>query len=567
MLRSSSSSSSLRRRKVLFSGWVRHGSRTATIALLGVLLFVWHPVQSSFVGVSTTTTNQKNANRPASAVVVVEVVGLPSRRRWSSTPTAAAAQQQASSSSSFPILNCRIRPVDATTTRSLSLHSMEEGETVEEPAVVSVGPVVWKYDSKSSCSNSGSNSATLLRQSSDNNENNNNNDKKEEDDCSAPIVVAAAAAQTKDAYALHVGRALDTLRADYPHILTRNPDFSLYDESMECVDPALVTLHGLGKYKAAFDVLHAVVKIIYCPARSSLTFRMCYDTARDHIRIHWNAILQPRDVFGGTALGSTHVDGISVYTLNPSTGRISQHRIEHLLYNDRPVMLPAEGVMGLLLMRRQEKEGTAVSIPSFIGTATSPPILTTAEFRRSGEGSNPYHSPSSLFAMEAEQHADGSKDSTSQSSSKNALDWNAALETKNKSRQKFGLAPLSPEEFMELQDAVSQLDATMQEQQQVAAVQRAEKQQQQTKSDKKKQSSQSLMDKLFGGALTDTCESNFDCERPTVCCDFGFVKKCCSSGSRVNEGLQYARIPVYAGENDPSSYPRGNGPSDRPRSY
>jgi Uncharacterized conserved protein (DUF2358) len=340
---------------------------------------------------------------------------------------------------------------------------------------------------------------------------------------------------SEDAYALHVGRALDTLRSDYPKILTENPDFTLYEDAMECVDPALVTLHGLGKYKAAFDVLHAVVRIIYCPAHSSITFRMCYDTARDHIRIHWNAVLQPRDVFGGTGR-TTHVDGISVYTLNSETGQINQHRIEHLLYNDRPVMLPAEGVIGLL-RRRQEKEGTVVSIPSFIG---GPSFV---EFR----SSKPSPSlPSSLFAMEAEQHSDG--EGASQHSM-DSLDWNA-LEAKNKSRLKFGLPPLSPEEFVELQAAVSQLDATMQEQRDANAAARRQRQEQE-----QSRNGPSLMDKLFGGAMTDTCESNFDCERPTVCCDFGFVKKCCVSGSRVTEGLKLATIPVYAGENDPRNGP------------
>ena len=129
-----------------------------------------------------------------------------------------------------------------------------------------------------------------------------------------------------------------------------------------------------------------------------------------------------------------------------------------------------------------------------------------------------------------------------------------ALELKNKSRKKWGLEPLSPAEFLELQAAVQNLAMTRQEEHTAAAKTAAEKQAQQ-------KSQPSFLDKLFGGVLTDTCESNWDCERPQICCDFGFQRRCCSSGSPV--GLQYALIPVYAG----AAYPPGAGPQDDPRTY
>jgi hypothetical protein len=41
------------------------------------------------------------------------------------------------------------------------------------------------------------------------------------------------------------------------------------------------------------------------------------------------------------------------------------------------------------------------------------------------------------------------------------------------------------------------------------------------------------------------CESNYDCQRPEVCCDFHFTKQCCSSGIMARElTLQYATVPV-----------------------
>lgn len=46
----------------------------------------------------------------------------------------------------------------------------------------------------------------------------------------------------------------------------------------------------------------------------------------------------------------------------------------------------------------------------------------------------------------------------------------------------------------------------------------------------------------------DACESNSDCYRPQVCCDFHFKKFCCSSGLMAQElQLQYATVPVPQG--------------------
>ena len=48
-----------------------------------------------------------------------------------------------------------------------------------------------------------------------------------------------------------------------------------------------------------------------------------------------------------------------------------------------------------------------------------------------------------------------------------------------------------------------------------------------------------IFQKLFGDALEDTCASNYDCQRPKVCCDMGFKKMCCSSGMRVFNTVAY----------------------------
>jgi hypothetical protein len=82
---------------------------------------------------------------------------------------------------------------------------------------------------------------------------------------------------------------------------------------------------------------------------------------------------------------------------------------------------------------------------------------------------------------------------------------------------------------------------------------------------KKKEEEGGFFKKLFGDVLQDTCDSNYDCQRPEVCCDFGFKKMCCTSGMRVLDGPmsrqgQLAEVPVLIDPNPypPQQYPPGN---------
>ena len=46
-------------------------------------------------------------------------------------------------------------------------------------------------------------------------------------------------------FELKLGKAMDTLRQDYPHLLTQLPSLQIYDPNLEVVDPSGVTLHSL----------------------------------------------------------------------------------------------------------------------------------------------------------------------------------------------------------------------------------------------------------------------------------------------------------------------------------
>jgi hypothetical protein len=111
------------------------------------------------------------------------------------------------------------------------------------------------------------------------------------------------------------------------------------------VDPSGIRLNGLDKYESAFAFLQTFLGFWFS-SRSGLQFRMVYDFARSSIRISWHAVLVPKmmPLVGG---GPLYVDGISNYELDRSTGMISEHRIENLLINNRPVA-PPYGIFSIL---------------------------------------------------------------------------------------------------------------------------------------------------------------------------------------------------------------------------
>lgn len=327
-------------------------------------------------------------------------------------------------------------------------------------------------------------------------------------------------------FELNLGKAVDTLRKDYPKLLTESPDFSIFHEDLEVVDPSGVTIHGISNYKTSFRVVRSLVSFFYCPELSGLTFKLVYDWARNNIRVSWNAELIPRSLYGGYK-NKLHVDGISVYDLNRSSGLITQHRIEHLLINSNPVHAP-RGVFHALT---NEVALSGMPVPGGFG---SQQLL---EFRKfSGAKLFKRGHTSSLFASSPDSGAA-------------SIDGDA-FERKNASRKKFGLKPLSAEEFMEIEQQVKQLD--VQQKQKLEQMTAASEMEMELKEKKKKNN---FLSRMIGDALTDGCTSNYDCERPQVCCDFGFKKICCASGMKVLNGMpqmERATVPVVAGR-----YPRG----------
>ncbi|GFH57088.1 hypothetical protein CTEN210_13564 [Chaetoceros tenuissimus] len=346
-------------------------------------------------------------------------------------------------------------------------------------------------------------------------------------------------------FELKLGKAIDTLRKDYPTLLTHPPNYSIYDEHLTIVDPSGVTLHSLSGYKSSFRFLHMLVKLFYCPKKSILTFKLAYDCARKNIRVSWNAKLVPR-LFGEELDGSVnrrnlvHVDGISVYELDRETGLIVQHRVERLLVNDAPVR--SESNMFDLIYEKAgvnarlgengipvfyKEEGDEYYDENMVMNFLPPSLLPRK---------------SMLFSMEDDDNM-----------ANHELFDEVAFQKKNKSRQKFGLKPITEAEFVQIEIKTKELEKA---QQQKAASISSAAEMNMSKEDAKKGN---FMNKLFGNLSKDTCQDNWDCQRPEVCCDFGFKKMCCSSGMKVFNGLpgQLQKIPVRVVADDDQWQRRG----------
>ena len=366
-------------------------------------------------------------------------------------------------------------------------------------------------------------------------------------------------------FELKLGKAMDTLRQDYPHLLTQLPSLQIYDPNLEVVDPSGVTLHSLKSYKTSFGLIHMVIKLFYCPDQSSLKYKLVYDCARKNIRIRWNAILIPRAIYGGEK-NPLHVDGISVYELDRQSGLIVQHRVEHLLVNDAKVNAP-QGIFAVI--QDQANNGRENEIPVFYknhdidngeydyeyDSNTSQhnrdvcPNLGVLEFKNLPFISKISSSTSlSLF----------SEDSSDNNNNNNPMFNEEAYQAKNASRRKFGLPPISESEYVQIEAETQKLQQTQKLKGEAASAAAAQARLAKEKKDN------NIFSRFVGSLRQDTCQSNFDCERPEVCCDFGFKKMCCKSGMGVSNMMpgqkSLEKIPVRVVADDGDWADRGGGP-------
>lgn len=351
-------------------------------------------------------------------------------------------------------------------------------------------------------------------------------------------------------FEINLGRAVDTLKSDYPKLLTEDPSWNLYHEDLEVIDPAGMSLHSLENYKMAFGFIHGVVNLFYCPEKSSMTgVRVGYDWARKVIRVSWNVEVVPRMIYGGTRQ-TLYVDGISEYVLDRASGLITEHRVSNLLINNQAVA-PEKGLFHALAESNPGTEG--VGIPTFSKDGKWEEMT-----RFNFQSRNPFNRQStSLFANPSE-HAM----SLPENSGMNSLQYDIdAFQRKNATRKKFGVPPLTPEEFIAIEKEILELDAIQKKKASLIMEKLVDA------NNSKKKKEDSFLRNIFGGILENKCENNIDCDRPEVCCDVGFKKICCSNGLGIVNGMpvdQYQRHgpePVTMGNGDRPQPDNGASPN------
>lgn len=162
-------------------------------------------------------------------------------------------------------------------------------------------------------------------------------------------------------FEMNLGRAMDTLRRDYPRLLKEVPDYTIFHDEILVVDPSGVQLSGLNHYKSSFRFLKTTIGFIYSLEKSTIQYRMIYDFARQSIRISFNVMLLPKVV--GNRNNALYIDGISVYKMESKSGKIIEHRVENLLMNNIP-MRPPYGILTELLRPIPSLYDIPVGVPA-----------------------------------------------------------------------------------------------------------------------------------------------------------------------------------------------------------
>jgi len=339
-------------------------------------------------------------------------------------------------------------------------------------------------------------------------------------------------------FEINLGRAIDTLRADYPDLLKSAPDFDIYSEKIVAVDPGGAELVGITAYKRFFKFLHMAIGLFYNKEESGVTFKLVYDWARGDIRVSWHASVMPKSLF---PIEPLRVDGISVYEFSPTSGKITKHRIDNVNINNIEVRAP-QGIFEPASYSGVATGGIWSSVPAPVGV---PGPVGDFSLRLLGftEGSDPRgaRSTASLRARSTTSlraHADD--------------DAVQAFIAKNKARASFGLPALSRDEFDEVNEQVNRLSENN--------AQRATRNGEAVR-ERKTGGMMGMLDNFVKDVMKDvnapeTCESSWDCEAPKNCCDFGVAKICCYAGLGV--GVQEAEgilEPIPVRSTDGYNYP------------
>ena len=368
-------------------------------------------------------------------------------------------------------------------------------------------------------------------------------------------------------YQLNLGKAIDTLGRDYPHMLHAAPDFSIFSENVVLSSAGKkYTVEGMERYMRVYDVLRFIRNTTMVDDEVGARITVSDGT----IRVRWTAKLAMTAPFAALPGLSTRdesgrpvvfVDGVSAYELN-ATGFVYRHRLENV------VVTPPElqGAVDLALFSWPGGFSPPVAA-TFLPTVGKPARL---DIRRMDalaiSGGRAAATAGVAVALPADVKASALPAEHVRIDASAVVATAGAVEKARAGAGPRARAPVATAAETPMERAARE----RQEDAEAAQRLRELRSPQAAASDGKQRGS--FFSNIFS-AMPDTsppqsCESNYDCESPLVCCDLVFASICCSSGMMIGPPRrepqlqrQAIPIPVEAGDAPPRDgrYARGNG--------
>jgi len=307
--------------------------------------------------------------------------------------------------------------------------------------------------------------------------------------------IRAEASSPASLFQLNQGKAIDSLRRDYPRLLTHEPDFTIFRPDVELSDPTGKRLSGTTHYANVFKML----RFLRSTAMNGeeITYRL---VVGETIRVRWTAKLWMKGLPAESPI--VYLDGCSVYELDVN-GLIRTHRLEDI------VMLGDH--------HQRVNLGFAWPHPSVATPEMAMPFfrsIDTALLASPG-----------MTLPSAEAPADGER---------------------SVARSRPPRASASAETPMER--AARERDEMAQEEERLAEL----------RAPRREEPAEKKPGLSFLGNGPQPCESTLDCERPMVCCDLFFTRICCSGGIMVGAPqpqLQGQLIPIPVEKDEGGPFP------------
>ena len=349
---------------------------------------------------------------------------------------------------------------------------------------------------------------------------------------------------TENEYQLNLGKAIDTLRRDYPHMLHTAPDFTIFTDDIQLSGAGSSTpsLAGKERYMHLFGALRFLrnTTMVHDEVGARLV------VSDGTIRVRWHAKLTMTSAFAalpGLARDKScrpvvWVDGVSMYEVN-GDGLVHRHVLEDV------VVTPPElqGAVDLALF-------------SWPGGLSPPMPAVAAPY--SSNDRDLHHLAVSLPGTGGVHPAPS--------------DGRASINTH---AVHFGEVGSTGRRRVAESRAPAPVAMARETPMERAARERAEDAEQAKRlSELRAPPIVRSQDGPKGGLLSrllpsdlvpQTCESNFDCDNPLVCCNLGFASICCSSGMMIGPPPDASAVPQLQRQAIPIPIPVDDDTSSRDR--